>query len=521
MCRPPCAGRWTEYARILRGMQRPCRGSGGVVDSAGMRRPSARTAFLVATALALGLPLLGWLGLRGLVGAHGFDTPDVVPPPPTPANLASGRFQRDAAEHFEHVFFGRTELLFLKNGLFDVASAGQYHSGFAGHVIQGKDGWLFEKPYLDAAFRTNLPICGRRIRSRTRSALANLHRAFEKTRPGAPVAFILAPSKAEVLRDKVPDRFFAFGERSAEDEADSEPYRTVRDLLARAGFAVADFSRLAAAETDPRALFPYGGTHWTVSLAASAASNALALADPSLPRPTPLPPVFAPGPDDPRDRDLAHLLNIPFPYRRRDDLHAHASFPPPPVNAPGPERIYIIGDSFGEQLREALVRSGLYASTNIVLRFNELPSPREFRDAVSSSAAILFVYSAPSLASSRLAETAEALSNVLLPVVKPGRRYSLGRSPYAMGGAWREEDGGRVLVLDPGAEGFVDLPFTGGRGMYAFLWLKLLDPAGAVVRSVALAIPAREEKGDFLRVPVRASADAPLRVSSFFLDGKP
>ena len=105
--------------------------------------------------------------------------------------------------------------------------------------------------------------------------------------------------------------------------------------------------------------------------------------------------------------------------------------------------------------------------------------------------------------------------------MKSGRRYALGRSPYATDGAWREEDGGRVLVLDPGAEGFVDLPFTGGRGMYAFLWLKLLDPAGAVVRSVALAIPAREEKGDFLRVPVRADDDAPLRVSSFLLDGKP
>lgn len=486
-----------------------------------MRRPSARTAFLAAFALALALPLLGWFGLRGLVGAHGFDTPDVVPPPPTPANLASGRFQRDAAEHFEHVFFGRTELLFLRNGLFDLASAGRYHSGFAGHVIQGRDGWLFEKPYLDAAFRTNLPIASPRVRSRTRTALENLRIAFDETRPGAPVAFVLAPSKAEVLRDKAPDRYFAFAERPEADAADPEPYRTVRALLGQEGFAVADFSRSGRAGADPRTLFPYGGTHWTVALAAAAASNALALADPALPRPAPHPPVLAPGPDDPRDRDLAHLLNVPVPYRRGGDLHARASFPPPPAGAPGPERVYIVGDSFGEQLQAALVRSGLYAETNVVLRFNELPPAREFREAAANAAAILFVYSAPSLAGTRLADTAEALANDLRPAVKPGRRYALGRSPYATDGAWREEDGGRVLVLDPGAEGFVDLPFTGGRGMYAFLWLKLLDPAGAVVRSVALAIPAREEKGDFLRVPVRADDDAPLRVSSFLLDGKP
>ena len=486
-----------------------------------MRRPSARTAFLAAFALALGLPLLGWFGLRGLVGAHGFDTPDVVPPPPTLANLASGRFQRDAAEHFEHVFFGRTELLFLKNGLFDLASAGRYHSGFDGHVVQGKDGWLFEKPYLDVAFRADLPMSRQHVRSRTRAALANLRAAFDRVRPGAPVSFVLAPSKAEVLRDKAPDRYFAFAERPEADAADPEPYRTVRALLGQEGFAVADFSRPGRAGADPRTLFPYGGTHWTVALAAAAASNALALADPALPRPAPHPPVLAPGPDDPRDRDLAHLLNVPLPYRRGGDIHAHVSFPPPPAGAPGPERVYVVGDSFGEQFREALVRSGLYAASNVVLRFNEIPSAREFREAAAHADAILFVYSAPSLAGTRLAETAEALANDLCPYVRPDRRYALGRSPYATDGAWREEDGGRVLVLDPGAEGFVDLPFTGGRGMYAFLWLKLLDPAGAVVRSVALAIPAREEKGDFLRVPVRADDDAPLRVSSFLLDGKP
>ena len=52
------------------------------------------------------------------------------------------------------------------------------------------------------------------------------------------------------------------------------------------------------------------------------AAQALALADPALPRPAPHPPVLAPGPDDPRDRDLAHLLNVPLPYRRGGDSHA-------------------------------------------------------------------------------------------------------------------------------------------------------------------------------------------------------
>ena len=504
-----------------------------------MRPPSARTAFLVATALALGLPLLGWLGVRGVVGAHGFDTPDVVPPPPTPANLASGRFQRDAAEHFEHVLFGRTELLFLKNGLFDLASAGRYHSGFAGHVIQGRDGWLFERPYLEAAFRTNLPIERPHVRNRTQHALYDL-RASLPVRPDGtrlPLSFILAPSKAETLREMVPDRFFLFSERPAAAGSPAEggrpePYRTFRSILEGAGVPFVDAADLADADADPRTLFPYGGTHWTVDYAARAVSAAMAAAAPDLPRPEPLAPVLAPGPDDPRDRDLAHLLNVPVPYRRGDDLHAHAVFPP--VAAPGTNVVAILGDSFGEQVEEALVRSGLYAASNVVLRFNELPSVREFRRLAARADLLLMVYSAPSLAKTRVGDTATALYNALAPSIRAGRPYSIGSSPFAVDGAWEDADGGRSAALAPGSEAILDLPFS-GEGAYLELW-----PAEAPERDLAFSIafpPAAPERlafregeagpvrihlppGGPFRATVLADAgnSAPLRLARLYVD---
>ena len=125
-----------------------------------MRRPSPRTLFLAAMALALGLPLLGWFGLPGFVGAHGFDTPDVPPPPPTPANLVSGRFREGVAAHWGHVFFGRTELLFLKNGLFDLASGGRYHAGdmTGGEVL---DSYMRYLPAKDAWEWCGTMPCGR------------------------------------------------------------------------------------------------------------------------------------------------------------------------------------------------------------------------------------------------------------------------------------------------------------------------------------------------------------------------
>ena len=224
-----------------------------------MRRPSARTLYLAAMAAALALPSLGWLGLRGLVTAHGFETPDVAPRL-TPANVRSGRFQKDFATHFEHVFFGRTEMLFLKNGLHDLANFGDYHAGFSGHVVQGREGWLFEKPYLDAAFRTNLPIESARVRRDARRAIDHFRAACATAFPGGsapPFAVLLAPSKAEALRDKAPARYAFFAERPAPAPgAAPEPYASWRALLSAERVPFVDAADLADPAAAPRTLFP-------------------------------------------------------------------------------------------------------------------------------------------------------------------------------------------------------------------------------------------------------------------------
>ena len=486
-----------------------------------MRRPSARPLYLAAMAAALALPSLGWLGLRGLVTAHGFETPDVAPRL-TPANVRSGRFQKDFATHFEHVFFGRTEMLFLKNGLHDLANFGDYHAGFSGHVIQGKDGWLFEKPYLDVAFRTPLPIESPREQRAARQALAHFRSACAAAFPNGsapPFAVLLAPSKAEALRDKAPARYAFFAERPAPAPgAAPEPYAAWRALLAAARVPFVDAADLADPAADPRTLFPYGGTHWTVHYAARCVSAALAAAAPSLPRPEPLPPTLAPGPDDPRDRDLAHLLNVPIPYRRHGDLHAHAAFPPA---APSGRRILLLGDSFGEQAKAALVRSGLYAPEDVLLFFNRIPPARAFRDAMARADAVLFVWSAPSLANRRVQETLDALANHLAPAVKPARRYALAGSPYAMDPAWTPADGGHTAELAPGRTALLELPLAGRPPGAAptRAAVTLFSADGAALPPLPVPCePGALTNGAVLRVPVAAPAGAPLRLTAFRLD---
>lgn len=484
-----------------------------------MHRPSARTLYLAAMAAALALPSLGWLGLRGLVTAHGFETPDVTPRL-SADNVLSGRFQKDAATHFEHVFFGRTEMLFLKNGLHDLAAFGDYHAGFSGHVIQGRDGWLFEKPYLDVAFRTNHPIESARSQRGARQAFAHFRSACASAFPNGsapPFAVVLAPSKAEALRDKAPPRYAFFAERPAPAPGTApEPYATWRALLAAEGVPFVDAADLADPAADPRTLFPYGGTHWTVHYAARCVSAALAATAPALPRPEPLPPTLAPGPDDPRDRDLAHLLNVPIPYRHGDDLHAHAAFPPA---APSARRILLIGDSFAEQVQAALVRSGLYAPEAVLLYFNQIPPAREFRDAIARADAVLFVWSAPSLAGNRVRDTLETLANHLAPAVKPGRRYALAGSPYALDPSWTTEDGGHTLVLAPGRNAPLELSLAGLPARPARAAVTLFSADGAALPPLPVPCePAALTNGAVLRVPVAAPADAPLRLTAFRLD---
>lgn len=466
----------------------------------------ARTVFVAAMALALGLPLLGWTGLRGFVGAHGFDTPDVKPRL-TAENVLSGRFRRDFEAHWGHVFFGRTEMLFARNGLYDLLNAGRFHSGYAGRIVQGRGGQLFEKPYIDVAASDSLPIESEVLLGRTRTALRRLAGAVESLGPDAPrFGFLLAPSKAVSLGDFLPKRYRL---RVLLRSRDRRPYATWCGLLGDLGLPYHDATGLPPPGfPDPDACFPYSGTHWTVHWAAHAASNLLAAVAPALPRPVPLAPKFVDRkPYSRDDRDLAWLLNLPWPYGRHPDRYAHPVFAPVPC---GEARILVFGDSFSVQVRDALVASGAYAPENVRLVYNDIPPAAEFARAMREADAVLFVYSAPSLASSRVATTAETLANDLCPAMKRGRRYALGRSPYLGAGEWEEKNGGRSVALAPGASGALVLPVSVSAVRRGADPVLRLFPSGAPEREIRIRVETAAGRVETAVLP--AGVSEPLSV---------
>ena len=483
-----------------------------------MKKPSGAAIFSAAVFLLVALPMLGWLGLPGFVGAHGFDTPDVKPRL-SRAALLSGRWQKQVGDHFAHVFFGRTELLFLKNGLHDTATLGADRAGFAGSIVQGRRGFLFERPYVETALRASLPIERRFISVSSASALRRFAEALDsfcaREKPGGrppAVAFVLAPSKAETLRQLLPSRVLSFSARPA--ESDPQPYRQWREILGQCGVPFAATEDAAPPEGSPEiAAFAYTGTHWTVYSAALAASAVLRRAVPDARRPVPSGFSLVRGqPDDPRDRDLANLLNLPVRYRRAPDTYAHAEFAAP-AGGPRRTRVLLIGDSFTEQFREALVRGGASRPEDVELFFNELPPVPHLRDAILKTDVIVFVHSAPSLAGTRVRDTLSVLANDLAPNVRTDIRYALARSPFALEGDWRETDDARALWLPPGASGTIELPSE--RPLPEGCTLRLhRQGRGDAPIDMPLSPPT---DGSALRVGVKnpASATGPLVLSAF------
>ena len=148
-----------------------------------------------------------------------------------------------------------------------------------------------------------------------------------------------------------------------------------------------------------------------------------------------------------------------------------------------------------------------------------LPGVGAFRDAIARADAVLFVWSAPSLAGNRVRDTLETLANHLAPTVKPGRRYALAGSPYALDPSWTTEDGGHTLVLAPGRNAPLELSLAGLPARPARAAVTLFSADGAALPPLPVPCePAALTNGAVLRVPVAAPADAPLRLTAFRLD---
>jgi hypothetical protein len=214
-------------------------------------------------------------------------------------------------------------------------------------VVRGRDGWLYEKSYLD--FHNRPPAGGAKAASRARDA-----RRLQDLLQARNIGFVvlLAPSKVTVYPEHLPE-----GALTRPLDAPGT-YDIARDALAAEGVHTLDARRLFL-QWKPGAevpLFPKTGTHWSYPAVTRLAGELYR----ELERQT--------GNDYPEivlaglqpgseilheENDLGNLLNL-WTSRRLAGPPIHPTVVVRPAPGRPPPRLLFVGDSFAHTLNRLL-----------------------------------------------------------------------------------------------------------------------------------------------------------------------
>ena len=215
-----------------------------------------KIAFLVLFLAALVLPALRFLGVSWqpttLVGV---ETPTEVPRL-SRATLADRSFQNAATEDFAKHFFLREVFLKTALQLRDWMNFGEFHYGYGGSILDGRDGVLFERPY--AQFHLTCPRPGGREKY---AAALRTVKAFDTDCRSNGVKFVCMffPDKLQAYPEYLPrwfDWFWDYSNYNTQGE--------LAALLREEGVDVFDATDylLARKRTWEAWIYPPGGTHF-------------------------------------------------------------------------------------------------------------------------------------------------------------------------------------------------------------------------------------------------------------------
>lgn len=230
-------------------------------------------------------------------------------------------------------------------------------------ITRGRAHWLFETAYVKQAVRQ--PDFARA----KASLFAEQAAAIENRLAARGIAFavVIAPSKAEVLTNRLPPDIVLPPRSSA------TAYARIAAELGKRNVTRVDARRLFnGLKTREPCLFPKTGTHWStwsVWLAWQAVAGELEARLPELRFRSPEPARAVMSPPLGADDDLRELLNLwhfetgepkPLPY--------------PVIPAPPPEwrdrhQALVVGDSFSLTMVDAMARSGLFRQIDLLYYF--------------------------------------------------------------------------------------------------------------------------------------------------------
>ena len=137
-----------------------------------------RNLYIGLVLAALAAPLLCVTGPAGIRQVAGFER---QAPRPRSPRKPSSTARSERPQGSTTAGFGRGELLKFKHLVFDAVNLGHYRR-YSGNVVQGRDGFLFERGYLDVLFNPPTKYHTPAHRRQFAETAAALQRAVEARR---------------------------------------------------------------------------------------------------------------------------------------------------------------------------------------------------------------------------------------------------------------------------------------------------------------------------------------------------
>lgn len=323
-----------------------------------------------------------WI-LRASVSVGGFSQ---KAPPPEWSISAFGDsvFQKETEKYLISKLGALKYLLIIKNDIYEILNAGQFHTGYSGNITQGKNGILFERNYLICSWGYTSIAEIEKIAQETAKELKTLKELLAKR--NIALMLVMAPSKVDFFSANTPWQYTArFPGQMIGSEIVGpifEKYLKRDDILFTDCYApLANAGELA---------FTDRGIHWSMygaGVCLAQMARKLHAADPDVFPSLELIGSSATTKANYGENDLSDLLNIWPPYKKGRKIFYLAEF----RKIDTPVSFVLLGDSFMGQLTANMDLSR-YSRAHMLTNFeNHQPSREEFLASLKHAKALILI----------------------------------------------------------------------------------------------------------------------------------
>lgn len=323
----------------------------------------------------------------------------------------TGNFQKQFESWWNGHFGSRRTMLIVKNDIYEVLNLGQFHSGYSGSILQGRQGNLYVLGYLVSKYGTFPYSHMEKNAEETINILKDLQDRLNYM--GKDFIFIIAPSKADAREDALP-LLWQFRAKNMTIPQGSisfhDVYNLWKDKLNNKKIIYVDALDLLKQKNVLMDSFPDTGIHW--SLLASGLTweecvRRLTKSSKSTLPSVEIEEVFSSNNDLALERDVADLLNIYPKYDKGRPSWKVVNYKN--IKDTHPITTLSVGDSFSRQLYWSILKSGFSTYESMIKCENSMPDKYKWISSLNKANVVILIYTSRELHNKRIKNKATKL----------------------------------------------------------------------------------------------------------------